>query len=249
MAGVGHKTPWEAFELNMDDAHLLVDLAEALDTFRVRRMRRELRERVGAAIGLPKTRWDDIDCIESEAFFLLLKPDSGWERTHLQDRSPLLRQAVVAGAAAFETYMADKVEGCVREIMRGHEDFPSRLGGIEMTTEQWRSIQMDYQYRWRGITEVVIKPHLREVASCAPSKVGLLLSMVGFDKWAQRVDNQRKLAPGSTVAQLEEFNDRRNQIAHSGDRRGNGRAVIHLDWTRTILDDVVSIAGAIEELV
>jgi len=229
----------------MEDAHLLVDLAVALDNFRARRMRKELREKVGAAVGMPKAQWEKMDCIESDEFFLVLKPDSGWTRDHLQDRSPLLRQAVVAAAAAFETYLADRVIGRIREIMRDKDDFPSRLSKVAMTIEQWRSIE-DYTYHWRGITEVVLQPHVREQASSAPSQVGTLMSMIGIDQWSKTLDSARHLKMGTTVKQLTELTDRRNRIAHEGDRRGHSRAPIDPEWVRSVLDNVENLAKTIE---
>ena len=66
MTGIPKPSPWESFELNIQDAHLLVDLAEALDNFRVRKMRKELREKVGTAVAMPKSQWEGMDCIESD---------------------------------------------------------------------------------------------------------------------------------------------------------------------------------------
>lgn len=44
----------EAFDLNMQDAEVLVELARLLSNHRKRRMRRELRERLGSALSLAK---------------------------------------------------------------------------------------------------------------------------------------------------------------------------------------------------
>jgi hypothetical protein len=247
MPGSAKPSPLQSFELNMADAHLLVDLAEALGNFRVRRVRRELREKVGAAIDVPKSDWEEIDCIESGEFFLVLKPGSGWTRDHLRDRSPLLRQAVVAAAAAFESYLADRVVVRIREIMRGKDEFPRRLGDVYMTVQQWRSVE-GYSYRWRGITEVVLQDHVREQASAAPSQVGALLSMVGIPKWAKSIDTARKVPSGTTENQLAGVASRRNRIAHEGDRRGHGRAAIDQEWVRQMLEDVESIVQSIDAL-
>lgn len=241
-------SPRETFDLNMADAYLLVELAEALDNFRARRMRRELREKVGMAIGVPAAQWTAMDCIESEEFFLVLKPGSGWEREHLQDRSPLLRQAVVAGAAAFETFLTDRVVGRVREIMRSKDEFPPRLASIAMTVGNWRSIE-SYSYRWRGITEVVLRSHVREQASTASNQVGQLMSTIGVEQWARRVDSVRGVTRGTTVRELDEVTDRRNRIAHEADRRGHGRATIDAEWVRESLDHLEAIVKAVDSIV
>lgn len=89
----------EAFGLNMQDADLLVSVAAALTNERRRRMRRELRERIGRALDLPKGHWDKLDCIESDDFFGVLKPGASVDREGLTDMRPLLRQSIVAGCS------------------------------------------------------------------------------------------------------------------------------------------------------
>ena len=61
MARKPKPTPLDVFEENISDAQRLVDLSNALLNGRKRRMRRELRESVGEAIGLPRKRRDGLD--------------------------------------------------------------------------------------------------------------------------------------------------------------------------------------------
>lgn len=241
-------SPIEAFEGNLADAHFLVELAEALDNFRVRRARTELRERAGDLIGARQADYGEIDCIESQDFFLILKPGTEWRREALQDRRPLLRQAVVAGAAAFETFLADRVTLKVRSIMTNRGTFPPRLREVPMTVGRWREIE-DFKIQWRKITDIVVGPHIREQSSTAPSQVGQLLSMVNVDKPLSKVDVQRKKAGGTTEDQLKRLTARRNLIAHEADRKGRGRATITEAEVRTMLDNINDVARAIDTLV
>lgn len=246
MAGKPKPTPLEAFEHNMDDARSLVLFAEAVTNLRVRRMRKELRERVGEAIKAPKTRWGELDCVESGDLFIVVLPSSRVGRAQLQNRAPLLRQAIVAGCAATETYLADRVIDRCRRIIRMNGDL-GRLARIPMTIREWDLVE-SYKYRRRGITECVIAPWVREHASTAPNIVGELLALVGLEKPHSKLDAARKVAKGTTEADLKQVTDRRNRIAHAGDRKGHGRAAITLDEVRAHLDALESIVSAIEDV-
>lgn len=244
MTGKPKPKPLEAFEDNMADARSLVLLAEAVTNLRARRMRRELRERVGEAIKSPKKQWADLDCVESGDLFIVILPASRLVRSDLQNRAPLLRQAVVAGCAATETYLSDRVIERARKLVTANGEL-GRLGKIPMSVGQWDAVEA-YQYRRRGITECVIAPWVRERSSTAPNIVGELLALVGIDKPLHRLDNARAVAKGTTEAELLEISERRNRIAHSGDRKGHGRASIETGEVRRQLDCLESIVQAIE---
>jgi hypothetical protein len=103
------------FETNIADAERLLSLAQALDNKRIRAMRRELREGFGAAMKLPKRDQDDLDCIESDDLFVIIKPAGALRREDFAEPElrPLLRQAVVSVAAATESYVAEKACGFI----------------------------------------------------------------------------------------------------------------------------------------
>jgi hypothetical protein len=97
-------------------------------------MRRELRERLGDALGIPKRHWQTLDCIESEDLFAIFKPGGAVDRDTVSEPRlrPLLRQALVAACAAVETFVADRV----MERLRGALDSdprPTRLLALQMT--------------------------------------------------------------------------------------------------------------------
>jgi hypothetical protein len=245
MAGKPKLTPLAAFEDNMADARGLVLLAEAATNLRVRRMRRELRERVGEAIRAPKKRWDELDCVESEDLFIVVLPDSRLGRSALQNQAPLLRQAIVAGCAATETYLADRVVDRCRHTVRNGE--LGRIARIPMSVGDWDSVEK-YTYRRRGITECVIAPWVRERASTAPNVVGEMLALVGIDKPLRKLDAARKVPIGTTETDLQRISERRNRIAHAGDRQGRGRATIGIDEVRSHLDGLESVVDAIDKV-
>lgn len=238
-------TPLEAFEANMEDAELLVALAEAFTNIRARRMRRELRHRLGDALKLPKRQWDQLDCVESGDVFVVLKPGGRFTRGDFANRAPMLRQALVAGCAATETFVADRVIAEVRELIRTGAELPTRLLAIPMDVGTWQAVE-SYKYRRRGITEQAIAPFLREHVSTAPSKIGEVLAIAGVDKPLRKLDAARHRLSGTTEADLARITDRRNRIAHEGDRRGYGRATIDVDEVRNDLAALREIVQAID---
>jgi hypothetical protein len=110
MAGVKKPSAFEAFEDNIADAKSLVALAFALTNSRKRKMRTELRKKVGGALGVGQANLSQLDCAQSNDLFVVFMPGSSLSRDHMSQNSlqPLLRQAVVAASAAVETYVADR---------------------------------------------------------------------------------------------------------------------------------------------
>ncbi|GIU86702.1 MAG: hypothetical protein KatS3mg009_1217 [Acidimicrobiia bacterium] len=247
MAGKLKPTPLEAFDQSMEDAELLVDLAEAFDNTRVRRMRRELRERVGSLLKLPRREWDQLDCVESADVFVVLKPGGRITRADFANRAPLLRQAIVAGCAAFETYLGDRAIAEARKRIAGRSELPARMQAIPMTIGAWDAVQ-SYRYPRRGITERVIGPWLREHVSTSPSKVGETLSLLGVDGPLHKIDGARARDKGRTEADLQRITERRNKIAHEGDRRGYTRRSIDVEAVREELRILREIVAAIEKV-
>lgn len=237
-------TPKDAFNDNMDDAHRLVQLANILKNTRTKRIRSERRTKIGGALGIPRKRHNDIDGVESDDVFVVLKPGTSLTREDFDSHPSLLRQAIVAACAALETYVSDIAEERVREILRNREDWPDRLGRIPMTLSDWQKVE-SYKYRWRGITEVVIAPYLREESSTAASKIGQLLSLCGVDKPLRKLDTERGVSKGTTETELNDLAERRNRIAHSGDRAGYGRAGIAPEEVSTMLNGIKSITDAL----
>lgn len=78
----------------------------------------------------------------------------------------------------------------------------------------------------------VIEEHLRGTSSSAPNRIGAVLSTVGIKNWLKAVDWFRKVGNGTTESQLQAINQRRNSIAHTGDRKGQGRAKIHIEQVK-----------------
>ena len=132
MAG---RTPIQVFEDNITDADRLLHLTRVLLNTRTRQMRTELRDRVGEAMRVPRKKRADLDCVESDDVFLVLKPEGPARREHFAEPQlrPLLRQAVVAIAAAVESYITEKACCFIGDALRS----PNRkLLEVPVTVEQ-----------------------------------------------------------------------------------------------------------------
>lgn len=246
MAGKPKLTARQAFDDNLADAEALVAVVHALRNRRVRRMRRELRERLGSALGVPKKHWDDLDCVESEDVFAVFKPGSRIDRHAVSETGlrPLLRQALVAACAAVETFVADRV----MERLRGALDAdprPTRLLDLPMTVGDWLRIEESYKRRRWGLREIV-ELEVRRLASPSPSQVGITFGVVGEKGLWKRVDKRRGVASGKSEKALERIYERRNRIAHQGDRSGRGRATITVDEVEADLACIAEIVAALD---
>lgn len=246
MAGVSKPTAREAFDDNIADAETLVLLADSLRNKRVRRMRLEKRGTVGEALGIRKRDWDRLDCIESEDLFAVFSPESRLDRGTFQEKAlrPLLRQALVAGCAALETFVGDRVMELLGAVLDSDEK-PTRLLDLAMTVEDWLWIEENYKRKRWGLREV-IEWEVRNIASPAPAQIGQAFGIVGQKKLWKRVDARRKVANGDSEKTLSRLYERRNQIAHSGDRVGRGRATISSAEVSGDLECLVEIVNALD---
>ena len=247
MPGRAKPTPLEVFEENIADAQRLVDLSKALVNGRKRRMRRELRESVGQVIGLPRRRWDGLDCVESDDVFVVLKPDGNVRREHFTEAElrPLMRQAVVAIAAAVESYVAEKACCYISDVLRSDE-LPRRLLDMPITFEDVLWIEDTYVRRGWG-HRALLEEHLKREASADPSKIGQVFAIVGKRQFWKKVDQRRGVRTGASEERLRALAERRNVIAHSGDRVGRGKAVLEIEHVQKYLSDAKSIVEALDK--
>lgn len=247
MAGKSKPSARGAFDDNLADAEALVALARALRNQRVRKMRRELRERLGGALALPKKTWDGLDCIESDDLFAVFKPNGGLSRESVKERNlrPLLRQALVAACAAVETFVADRVMERLRTALDS-DPRPDRLLALPMTVGDWLLIDERYKRRQWGLRQHV-EVEVRGQASPAPSQIGKTFGIVGEKDLWKRVDGRRKKAKRTSERELEAIYARRNRIAHQGDRDGRGRSAITVDEVERDLAAIRDIVNALDE--
>ena len=246
MPGKAKPTPLEVFEENISDAQRLVDLTNALVNGRQRRMRRELRESVGEVIGLPRRRWDDLDCVESNDVFVVLKPDGNVRREHFTEVElrPLMRQAVVAIAAAVESYVAEKACCYISEVLKAEEP-PRRLLDMPLTFEDVLWVEDTYTRRGWG-HRFLVEDHLRHEASADPGKIGQVFALVGKRGFWKNVDKTRGVSGGRSEKELKALADRRNVIAHTGDRVGRGKAALEIREVQRYLSSAKSIVEALD---
>ena len=223
-------SPYQAFKENMKDAEALLSYARAFQNKRSRRMRKELRSRVGHALRIKGSQREALDCLESKDLFVVFMPKGDLDRDLFSNQQPLLRQSLVAACAALETYVADKAMEFVGPVLKADE-LPARMKDISLTVGHWASIEGRYKRRGWGIRGIV-GDHIREASSTAPNKIGTVLSTIGIKQWSQKVDGFRNVAPGITVRELDDITERRNRIAHSADRKGRGRMSSKLEEVR-----------------
>ncbi|NYJ02432.1 hypothetical protein HNR19_003130 [Nocardioides thalensis] len=236
----------DVFEDNMADAYLLVDLAEGLTNARTRRVRSEVRARIGAALRIPVKQREALDCVESGDLWVVLKPNARLRREQFTDHKPLLRQALVVACAATETYLADRVMERVSDFMVA-EQASRTLREVPLTLGDWLDVDAVYTKKTSGLKYKVFEPWVRREVSTHPDKVGKALRLLGVTGGATAIDKRR---PGetNTRADLERITDRRNKIAHTGDRRGQGKAPITAVEVREDLAILSTVVHAFEEL-
>lgn len=209
-------------------------------------MRQELRSGVGKALKVPMNRREELDCLESNDLFVVFMPDGKLGRDQFADLQPLLRQSLVAACAALETYVADKVMEHIGDALEA-ERVPTRMRDISLTVGHWTEIERKYKRRRWGI-RAIIEEHIRNNSSTAPGSIGILLSTVGVQEWAKKIDSARKVDRGTTVKELDAITKRRNLIAHAADRQGRGRAVARARELEGQLATIRDVVEAIEEV-
>ena len=202
-----------------------------------------------STLRIPIKYRDELECIDSTDVFLVFRPGSAIGPTDLLDLRSLLRQAVVAACAALETYLGDKVMERVGPLLRESGALTPRLKEIPLNLGQWVFIEAEYQRRGAGLRNQIVGPYVREKASTASSSVGQLLSMIGIDSWAAKVDGKRNVSKGATVEFLDRITQRRNKIAHEADRQGRGRADLKPDEVEEDLKALASVVDAIDSLI
>jgi hypothetical protein len=247
MTGTRKPKSREAFDLNMNDAETLVSIAKLLENERINRMRAELRTRIGTALRIPRAKHSALECLENQQVFIAFKPSSAHLRGSLthENLRPLLRQALVAGCAAVETYVADRTMELLGPVLRTKEK-PPRLLELTMTVQQYLKVQSYQRQNW-GLRDLIEDQVLLK-ASTSPSSVGMLMSMVGVPKVWAAVDAKRGVVKGSSEKALETITQRRNRIAHSGDRQGRGRASIIVAEVERDLACLVDIVSALDQV-
>ncbi len=115
-----------------------------------------------------------------------------------------------------------------------------------MTVQQYLKVQSYQRQNW-GLRDLIEDQVLLK-ASTSPSSIGMLMSMVGVPKVWAAVDAKRGVVKGSSEKALETITQRRNRIAHSGDRQGRGRASITVAEVERDLACLVEIVSALDQV-
>lgn len=174
----------------------------------------------------------------------MLKPGGSVQRDYFTEPElrPLLRQALVAVAAAVESYVAEKACTYIGQAL---DDLPDRLRQVSVSLGEVIEIEDRYKRRRWGYRDV-IEEYLLGEASASPSKIGIVFSTVGKRGFWKAVDSRRSVARGTSERQLEELASRRNRIAHTGDRVGYKRASLTIEEVDAHLRHAKEIVTALE---
>jgi hypothetical protein len=193
---------------------------------------------------------DNIADAEIQDIFAVFPPGSRLTRDAFGETAlrPLLRQALVAACAAVETFVGDRVMERLSDALAAYPR-PPRLLQLPMTVGDWLEIDETYERPGWGLRHVIHDEVRRRVASPAPSQIGLAFSLIGETKVWKRVDDERRVASGTSSDALERIYRRRNVIAHQGDRKGHGRATISADEVDADIACIVSIVDALDRVV
>ena len=175
---------------------------------------------------------------------MIFKPGGSLDRGDFSEPElrTLLRQAIVAIAAAIESYVAEKARSYLGVAFN---DPPVRLRAVSISLGDVIDIEKKYERRQWGYREVV-EEWIAAEASASPSKIGIVFSTVGKKDIWKKVDAKRKLGSGAACRELEALCKRRNQIAHTGDRVGRKRATLAIAEVQTYFDNAKSIVEAME---
>lgn len=238
--------PLTAFEQNIADAQRLVLLSETLRNGRKRRMRQERREAISNAVPTSKRDRELLEIAENDDLLIVFKPNASCAAKYFEESElrPLLRQAIVATAAAVESYVSEKAKGYVAGACKAEKP-PRRLLDISLTIEDLLDIERTYKRRQWGHYGL-IWTHLEQMASANPDAIGMTFSVVGKTGIWRKVDARRKVKPGESERQLRALAERRNLIAHTGDRRGGGKASIDASEVKAYLANARSIVESLE---
>lgn len=125
------------------------------------------------------------------------------------------------------------------------KDPPRRLLDLPLNLEQVLRIEDAYERRGWGRRKLIID-YLQGEASAHPDKIGEVFATVGKRKVWASVDRHRSVAAGTSHQQLKALAERRNAIAHTGDRRGRGRAPLSLQDVQAHVANATEIVQALD---
>jgi len=268
------KTPIDVFNLSIQDAEWLIQTASFLQNDRLRKLRVERRRDLASIFHYSYLEQSQLDAIDNEHAFILLKPGSALLKSHVDDLTPLYRQSIIIAAAAIETYLTDRVAAEVVPVIRDSDSIPKVLAELRITIEEWKKID-GYKSKRVGLRET-IHHKIAEWMSPDPSKVGPAVKMIiqvsEGKSWADIVDKRRqisftnasishvtkadideiksgfdgKLPKTMTEFQLKHLAILRNRIAHSNDFSRGRRRGIDLELARKQVEFAKDFVRSIE---
>ncbi len=175
-----------------------------------------------------------------------------------QSLSNLLRQAVVSGCTAYETYLSSLLAEHIFTVieLKQHEFFPNDaevtkyFEGLSFSIgEAFRLLSQEERAVFLG-TKIVTFVQKKNLGSVAGLKtVGLLLGLdEPWNQVAQRLNRETK----EVRRLVNDCIERRNSIVHKADRKleekGMEKQPIGYAWTRQAVDTIGHVCLALDEL-
>ena len=250
-------TPKEVFQDSFRIAELLLHLYRLLENEGIVTE----GETVTSLRVLLKAEADEqLQLLLNSVFLGCIREEAGVPTATLkpQSLSNLLRQAVVSGCTAYETYLSSLLAEHIFTVieLKQHEFFPNDaevakyFEGLSFSIgEAFRLLSQEERAVFLG-TKIVTFAQKKNLGSVAGLKtVGLLLGLEEpWNQVAQRLHRETK----EVRRLVNDCIERRNSIVHKADRKleekGMEKQPIGYAWTRQAVDTIGHVCLALDEL-
>ena len=171
----------------------------------------------------------------------------------------LLRQAVVVGCTALESFFWDALRENVATIVRARKrGADESLRNITLTLDDFLSLQ-SYDDPDARLQQIILKNFARGTLY-DPSSIERIASVLTVVKFWPSVAHKTGLPEGDIRRQLGELINRRNQIAHRADRPsddadaseeidGHGLRSISYSWAHSRVSTAKAVVSASAEII
>lgn len=213
-------SPLASFERSADDAERMLRIASGLADLRVKRMRSDFKQTLGAALKVRRDQRHLLERAEGREAWVILKPNARLRRDMFGHEAlePLTRQSVVVLAAAVEAFVADCVEATLRRQLA---DSSMPASAIELLIKQ-----------------------VRDDASSDPKKIKELFRRVGVKDVLAAGSEAAGFKINSRLSRLVEM---RNDVAHGAVPPGLSwdAAMSLLEDTRAVVRGLDAALGTV----
>lgn len=227
MAADVQRDPIESFNDAIRPAQLMVEVFRLLDTSGGPQTEHELMSMLRGALAC--TSAEELLLIENELFLGIIRERSPLKKKDLRTESlvHLLRQAVVASATAFETYLGNLVGAYLHQVikLRQREFFP--VGDRELQ-DAFKDLKFDLGEVVRLLNEdpseialfvgKKLEGHIRNKFLGSVLAVTVIGRLLGLSNPWENIAQHLQREPKELQKHVRMTLERRNDIVHRGDR-------------------------------